>query len=70
MMASYLVISSGRWGVSNICFTWSTLVMIQVCLVKDPRGSASFRTKEIVELGSRFFFDPPDILSRKQSKNI
>lgn len=58
-------------GVSNMCFTKSTLVMCHVYLVKVPRGTESLRTNTVVVLGNRFFLFPPigvDIRSLKQSK--
>ena len=63
-----LVISNWTAGVSNICLTCKTLLMLQVYFVKVPNGNASLRTNAVVALGSRFFFDPIEILSRRQSK--
>ena len=37
--------------------------------MKVPSGRASFRTKPVVELGSRFFLFPALILCWRQSKN-
>ena len=55
-------------GVSKICLTCSMLTICHVYLVKVPSGRASFLTKAVVKLGSRFFLLPVEILCWRQSK--